>query len=77
MATLEEKKKVLSQLAFIHQRLTQTSQYFIDEFDIAKDSARTITEMFNNLKAEIDAEDAQRKIDEEIAKDSEVANEQG
>lgn len=56
MATLSEKRKTLEQLQFIHQRLTQTSQYFMGEFDIAKDSAVLITDMFNKLQADVDSE---------------------
>jgi len=56
--TLSDKRKLLSQLQFIHQRLTQTSQYFINEFDIAKDSIVSITNMFNKLQDEINAEQA-------------------
>jgi hypothetical protein len=54
--SLSDKKKVLAQLQFIHQRLSQTSQYFIDEFEIARDSVRTITDMFNQLQEEVNAE---------------------
>ena len=56
--TLSDKRKLLSQLQFIHQRLTQTSRYFINEFDIAKDSIVSITNMFNKLQDEINAEQA-------------------
>lgn len=58
MTSLADREKLLSQLAFIHRRLTQTSQYFVDEFEIAKDSIVTITNMFNELKAQLDAEKA-------------------
>jgi len=56
--TLSDKRKLLSQLQFIHQRLTQTNQYFVNEFDIAKDSIISITNMFNKLQDEINAEQA-------------------
>lgn len=59
---LEDKKKLLSQLAFIHQRLTQTSQYFIGEFEIAKDSIATITAQFNELQKQIEDEVALERI---------------
>lgn len=55
---LEDKKKLLGQLAFIHQRLTQTSQYFISEFDVARDSIATI---------EAQARELQKQIEDEIA----------
>lgn len=54
--TLEEKQKLHAQLVFVHQRLTQTSQYFLEEFEIAKDSIKTITDMANKLSDEIKAE---------------------
>lgn len=54
--TLDEKKKLYTQMVFIHQRLTQTSQYFLEEFEVAKDSVKTITDMANKLADEIKAE---------------------
>lgn len=54
---LKEKKKLASQLAFIHQSLTQKQQFFMDEFDIAKDAARTITSMFNQINDEIKSQE--------------------
>lgn len=55
---IEEKKKLHAQLVFIHQRLTQTSQYFLEEFEIAKDSIKTITEMANKIAEEIKSEES-------------------
>jgi hypothetical protein len=54
---LKEKKKIASQLAFIHQSLTQKQQFFMDEFDIARDAARTITAMFNQINDELKAQE--------------------
>lgn len=52
---MEEKRKLASQLAFIHQCLTQKNQYFVEEFDIAKDAIKTITNMFNTINDELKA----------------------
>ncbi len=54
---LNDKKKVASQLAFIHECLTQKQQYFVQEFEIAKDAIQTITSMFNKLNDEIKADE--------------------
>lgn len=59
-ASLDQLKKTHEQLVFIHTILTQSTRYTLEEVDIAKDSARTITDMANKLaddiKARIDAE---------------------
>jgi hypothetical protein len=55
--SLDQDKKVHSQLAFIHQVLTQRQQYFIEEFEIARDAALTITSMANQLADKIKAEE--------------------
>ena len=52
-----DKKKVASQLAFIHECLTQKQQYFVQEFEIARDAIQTITSMFNKLNEEIKADE--------------------
>lgn len=54
--SVDQLQKVHAQLAFIHQVLTQRTQFHIDEFDLAKDAARTITEMANKLADEIKAQ---------------------
>lgn len=51
--SLDELRKVHAQFVFIHQRLTQTSQYFISEFEIAQDAIRTVTDMCNKMHDEI------------------------
>jgi len=61
---MEDKKKLASQFAFIHECLVQKQQYFVNEFDIAKDSIRTITELFNKLNDEIKAEEASKESNE-------------
>lgn len=48
-------KKVHAQMVFIHQLLTQRTQYFVDEFEIARDATATITEMANKLSDQIKA----------------------
>ena len=50
---LTELKKTHAQFAFIHTRLTQSCQYFVDEFEIARDAIKTITEMTNKLGEDI------------------------
>lgn len=54
---LNEKRKLHAQMVFIHQRLTQTSQYFVEEFEIARDAIKTVTDMANKLGDEIQAEE--------------------
>ena len=51
--SLDNLKKTHNQLAYIHQILTQRTQFNIEEFDIAKDCAATITDMANRLADEI------------------------
>lgn len=59
---LETLKKTYEQLAFVHQVLTQRTEYNIQEFEIAKESIKTITDMANKLsdqiRAMIEAEEA-------------------
>jgi hypothetical protein len=50
---MESKKKLHAQFVFIHQVLTQSTRYDINEFDVAKDAIKTITEMANSLGQEI------------------------
>ena len=60
--TLEDKKKLLSQLAFIHQRLTQTSQYFSSEFEIARDSIATVEAQYKEILKQIEDEAALERV---------------
>ena len=53
---MEQMQKTYAQLVFIHQALTQKGQYFVDEFEIAKDAIVMITSLCNELKAKIDKE---------------------
>lgn len=53
--TVDQLKKTYEQLAFIHQILTQRTQYYLDEVDVAKDAARIVTDMANKLADEIKA----------------------
>lgn len=61
---MEDKKKLAAQFAFIHECLTQKQQYFLGEFDVAKDAVRTITELFNKLNEELKAEEASKEPNE-------------
>lgn len=54
---LEQLKLTHGQLAFIHQVLTR-NQFFVDEFEVAKDALRTITEMCNKIADQIMASEA-------------------
>lgn len=65
---MEDKKKLAAQFAFIHECLTQKQQYFLNEFDVAKDAVRTITELFNKLNDEIKAADEASKEQNEAPK---------
>lgn len=60
--SLEQLKKTHSQLAYIHQIITQRTQFHIEEFEIAKDCAVTITDMANRLaddiKSRLEAEES-------------------
>ena len=55
---LHDLKRTYHQLSFIHQVLTQKSQYFVEEFEIAKDAAEMITKMANALADDIKAKEA-------------------
>lgn len=57
--SIDQLKKTYEQLAFIHQILTQRTQYFLEELDLAKDAAKTVTDMANKLADEIKAKDVQ------------------
>lgn len=61
--SLEDKKKLLSQLAFIYQRLTQTSQYFIGEFEIARDCIATIEAQYKEIAKQIEDEVALERVE--------------
>lgn len=69
MSNLEQLEKTHAQFVFIHQRLTQASQYFVEEFEIAKDAITTITDMCKKMKADIEA---LREQNEKATEDSNV-----
>lgn len=69
--SVDQLKKTYEQLAFIHSVLTQRTQYFLEEVDVAKDAARTITDMANKLADEIKAKDVKP---EEAAKETTEAS---
>ena len=68
----KEKSKVYEQLAFIHEILTQRTQYFVSEFVICKDAITTLTSMTNTLKAEVDALAPAKKVDAELVEQDEA-----
>lgn len=53
---LQAKQKLHAQLYFIHQVLTQSTRYDVNEFEVAKDAIVMITGMTNTIKSEIEAE---------------------
>lgn len=55
---IEDKKITYEKLRFIHQVLTQTSSYRIEEFRIAEDSIKMITDMCNTLSDDIKSQEA-------------------
>ena len=59
--SLDQLKQTYEQLAFIHSILTQRTQYFLQEVDVAKDAAKTITDMANKLADQIRAQDEANK----------------
>ena len=63
--SLNALKITYDQLAFIHSVLTQRTQYFLQEVDIAKEAAKTITDMANKLADEIKAQEEANKPKEE------------
>lgn len=69
--SLEQLKTTHEQLVFIHSVLTQRTQYYLNEFDVAKDAARTITDMANKL-----ADDIKVQIEPASEAVIEVASEQ-
>ena len=73
---LDQLKKTHEQLAFIHQVLTQRTQYFLDEVDIAKDCARTITDMANKLSDDIQSQMEAATASEEKASEEKASDEQ-
>ena len=48
-------KKVYSQLAFLHEILTQRTQFFVSEFELAKDATQLVTSQANALADQIKA----------------------
>ena len=66
--SLDQLKKTHEQLAFVHAVFTQRTQYFLDEVEVAKDSARTLTDITNKLADEIKAQiNAASEIPDETA----------
>lgn len=57
MIDINNKKKTYECLAFVHEILTQRTQYFLSEVDISKDAAKIITDMANRLADDIKAEE--------------------
>lgn len=57
MIDINNKKKTYECLAFVHEILTQRTQYFLSEVDIGKDAAKIITDMANRLADDIKAEE--------------------
>lgn len=55
-SNLEQLKKVHACYVFVHQVLTQSTSYRIDEFEIAKDAIRLITDTANKLSDNIQAQ---------------------
>jgi hypothetical protein len=53
--SIDDKKRAYECLAFIHQVMTQRTQFFLSEVDLAKASGQMITEMANRLADEIRA----------------------
>jgi len=51
-------KKVYSQLAFLHEILTQRTQFFVSEFELAKDATQLVTSQANALADQIKAIEA-------------------
>ena len=69
---IKQKTKLLEQFAFVHAILTERTQYFVQEFAIAKDATVTITEMAKSLKAEIEALQPPKKVEAELVPDEAV-----
>ena len=61
--SIEQLKKTYEQLAFIHQILTQSTRYTLEEIDVAKDAAKTVTEMANRLSDEIKSREASEAVE--------------
>jgi hypothetical protein len=57
MVDINNKKKTHACLVFIHEILTQRTQYFLSEIDVGKDAAKLITEMANRLSDDIKEEE--------------------
>lgn len=53
LTDLPNLKKLHAQMAFVHQILTQSTRYDVNEFEIAKDAIRTITNQANALSEQI------------------------
>lgn len=68
---LKDLSRTYEQLIFIHQILTQRTQYFLNEMDVAHDAAKTITEMANKV-----GEEFKELKEQEDKKAEEVKDEQ-
>ena len=55
MSSLDELKKTYEKFAFIHSVLVQRTQFYVTEFEIAKDAAQLITTLANELSEKIQA----------------------
>ena len=53
--SLEELKKTYEKFTFIHSVLVQRTQFFVNEFEIAKEAAQLITNLANELSDKIQA----------------------
>lgn len=57
MNDIENKKRTYECLSFIHSILTQRTQYFCEEFQVADSAAKMITTMANRLAEELKDEE--------------------
>jgi 23S rRNA G2445 N2-methylase RlmL len=63
---LDTLKKAYEQLAFVHQVLTQRTQFYIQEFEVAKEATKTITDMANKLSDQIKEKMEQQEAPVEV-----------
>ena len=55
-SNLEQLKQTYARLAFVHQIITQSTSYRAEEFKIADEAIRMITDMANKLSDDIKAQ---------------------
>lgn len=67
-SNIPDLKKTYEQFVFIHQILTQRCQFFVSEFEIAKDATAMVTKLANDMadliqktEAQLEAEKAEEK----------------